>query len=258
MALVEAVAGELVDQLENVFGVRLLDLVAHGALDEAGLLLRHLALVFFAHGAAQQVGFTQREARHHLGDLHHLFLVDDDAVSLLEDRLQHRVEAVEGLLPVLAVDVGRNVVHRAGAVERHHGDDVLETVGFEPLEALAHARAFELEHTDRIGLRQHLIALAVVERELGKVDVDAAAALDELDGLLQHCQCLEAEEVSSAGPIGKSTTATPPWRTLQRARMDAHALRECGILRAAHCDNSASSKSYLRLGGTCPTSPRRG
>ena len=105
------------------------------------------------------------------------------------------MEAVEGLLAVLAVDVGRDVVHGAGAVERHHGDDVLEAVRLEPLEALAHARAFELEHADRIGARQHLVALLVVEREFGKVDVDAATTLDEFDSLLQHRQRLEAEEV---------------------------------------------------------------
>ena len=164
--------------------------------DEAALLLRHLALVFLAHGAAQQVGFAQREARHHLGDLHHLLLVDDDAVGLLQDRLQHGMQVVERLLAVLAVDVGRDVVHRAGAVERHHGDDVLEAVGLEPLEAFAHARAFELEHADRIGPAPAARSSCVSSSgELGKIDVDAAAALDELDRLLQHGQRLEAEEV---------------------------------------------------------------
>ena len=76
------------------------------------------------------------------------------------------MQAVDGLLAVLAVDVGRDVVHRAGAVERHHGDDVLEAVGLQPLEALAHARAFQLEHADRVGLGQQLVGLAVVERQL--------------------------------------------------------------------------------------------
>ena len=82
MALVEAVAGELVDQLEDVGRVVLLDAVLHGAGDEARLLLGHAGLVFFAHGAAQVVGLPEREAAHHLGDLDDLLLVDDDAVGL--------------------------------------------------------------------------------------------------------------------------------------------------------------------------------
>ena len=53
VALVEAVARELVDQLEDVARVLLLDALFLRALDEAGLLARHLRLVFLAHGAAQ-------------------------------------------------------------------------------------------------------------------------------------------------------------------------------------------------------------
>ena len=96
---------------------------------------------------------------------------------------------------MLAVDVGRDVVHRARAVERHHGDDVLEAVGLQPLQALAHARAFELEHARRIGLGQQLVALRVIERQRLQVDLDAAPALDELQRFLQHGQRLQAEEV---------------------------------------------------------------
>ncbi len=80
------------------------------------------------------------------------------------------MQAVDGLLAVLAVDVGRDVVHGAGAIERHHGDDVLEAVGPEPLQALAHARAFELEHARRIGLGQKLVGFLVVERQLEQID----------------------------------------------------------------------------------------
>jgi hypothetical protein len=48
----------------------------------------HLRLDLLAHGAAQQVGFAERVAGQHLRDLHHLLLVDDDAVGLLQDRLR--------------------------------------------------------------------------------------------------------------------------------------------------------------------------
>ena len=75
-------------------------------------------------------------------------------------------------------------------------DDVLEAVGLQPLEALAHAGAFQLEHADRVGsapaARRSCVSSSGI---FGEIDVDAAAALDQRHGLLQHGQRLEAEEV---------------------------------------------------------------
>jgi hypothetical protein len=105
----------------------------------------HLLLDLLAHGAAQEVGLAQAVARQHLGDLHHLLLIDDDAVGLLEDRLDHRVQVVGLFLALLAGDEARNIVHRAGAVERHDGDDVLDAVGMHLAQHIAHAGAFQLE-----------------------------------------------------------------------------------------------------------------
>ena len=72
-------------------------------------------------------------------DLHDLLLVDDDAVGVLEDRLQRRVRVLDLLAPVLAVDevVDHAALERTRAVERAGGDDVLEAVGLELLQQLA-------------------------------------------------------------------------------------------------------------------------
>ena len=193
--LVKTVAGELVDQFEDLDGLLLFYVVFLGTFDEARLLLRHLILVFLTHCATQEVGFAERVAGQHLRDLHHLFLIDDDAVSLLQDRFEQGVRILDRLLAVLAVDVGRDVVHRAGAIERHHGDDVLEPVGLKPLQALAHARRFKLEHTDRIGLGQQVVGWLVVEFQPREIDLDAPSLADEIDGSFQHGQCFQTEEV---------------------------------------------------------------
>ena len=89
---VEAIAGELGHQLEDIIGLRRFDALGLGARHEALLLGIHLRLDLLAHGAAQQIGLAQRVAREDLGDLHHLLLIDDDAVGLLEDRLEPGVE----------------------------------------------------------------------------------------------------------------------------------------------------------------------
>ena len=98
------------------------------------------------------------------------------------------------LLAMLAGVVGRDVVHRARAIERHQRDDVLEPVRPHAHQGLAHALAFQLEHADRLAARQHVVARPVVERDGGEVDVDAALG-DQLHRRRQRRQRLEAEEV---------------------------------------------------------------
>ncbi len=197
--LVEAVAGELGDQLENVFSASLVYAVGHRAVDEPRLLLVHLGFDLLAHGAAQQIGLAQGVARERLGDLHHLFLINDDAVGLLQDRADERMQIVGLLLSVLAVDEGLDVIHRSRAVERHHGDDVLEAVGLEHAQAVAHARSFELEHADGLGPREQRVGLRVVERQAGGIDLDAASG-DQLDRPLDDGKRLEAEKIELHQP----------------------------------------------------------
>ena len=98
MRLVEAVAGELLHQVEDLLDLLLREAAAERALDEALALRGHLLELLLAHGAAQDVGFAQRVAGEAIGDLHHLFLVDDDAVGFFENLLQLGQVVGDGLL----------------------------------------------------------------------------------------------------------------------------------------------------------------
>jgi hypothetical protein len=104
--------------------------------DEALALLVHLRLDLLAHGAAQKVGFAERIARQDLGDLHHLFLVDDDALGFLQAGNRSSDGSIRLFLAVLAGVVGRDVLHRARTIERDQRDDVLDAVGRMPISAL--------------------------------------------------------------------------------------------------------------------------
>ena len=135
----------------------------HRAVDEDGALLRHLLGLLLAHGAAQQVGAAERVAGQHLRDLHDLLLVQDHAVGRLQDRLQVRVQVVDGAAgaAVLAVD---EVLHharlqRARAEQRHQRDDVLEAVRLQPLDQVLHAARFELEHGGGLAALQQRVGL---------------------------------------------------------------------------------------------------
>mgnify|MGYP003693796883 CR=1 FL=1 len=165
VALVEAVVGEFCEQFEDRVGLPFRHAVLDRAGDEDRALLLHLGADLLAHRAAQQVGVAERIAGHHLRDLHHLFLIDDDAERLLQDRLQDRMQIFRLLVAVLARAIGRDVRHRARAIERHQRDDVLETVGPHVDQRAPHALAFHLEHADHIAARQHLVTRRIVDRQ---------------------------------------------------------------------------------------------
>src|SRR3546814_7038881 len=83
VALVEAIARELVDQVEQLVRRLRRDLVMLAAALDEGLALRiHFGLDLLAHRAAQEVGAAETVARQYLRRLHHLFLIDEDAVGL--------------------------------------------------------------------------------------------------------------------------------------------------------------------------------
>ncbi|MNT45730.1 hypothetical protein D3C72_1823270 [compost metagenome] len=81
MGFVETVTGELLYQVEDVTRQVRVDVVAGTAFNEAAPLFGHLLGLFLTHGPAQHVRATEGVAGHHLSNLHHLFLVQDDAVG---------------------------------------------------------------------------------------------------------------------------------------------------------------------------------
>ena len=198
VGLVEAVFGELRHQVEQAVGELFRVIFLERALDEQAAVLVHLLLILLAHCAPQQVRPAQGVAADDLGNLHHLFLVDDHAVGWGEAGLQVRMEIVDGLLALLAQD---EIVHHAGTqrpwpVQREHGDDVLEAVGLELGQQLLHALRFKLEHRRGIGLLQHLVGRRIVEMLGVQGLIEARVELfDVLEGELDDGQVAQAEKV---------------------------------------------------------------
>jgi hypothetical protein len=91
VALVEAVAREVLEQPEDALGVGLATPFFFAPRRGSRLLLRHLLGLLLAHRAAEQIGAAERVARERLGDLHDLLLVDDDAVRRHEQLVDERV-----------------------------------------------------------------------------------------------------------------------------------------------------------------------
>ena len=126
VGFVEPVIGELVEKVPDLHRLLLIHPVFGGTGEEFWTFRVHRLLNFLAHGAAQKVSAAKRIPGHLPGDLHHLFLIDDDALRLVQDIVDQRVEAVALLPSVLDVAVFRDVLHRARAIERHQRDDILD------------------------------------------------------------------------------------------------------------------------------------
>ena len=198
MRLIEPIIGEFCHEVKDFRRFFRRDTTPDGAIREDLSLLFHLRADLLAHGPAQQIGATQAVTAHLLGDLHDLFLVDHDSIGFPEDLLQFLVRRRPCLAVLAAIVVG-NIGHRARAVQRHRGDQVLEPVRAHLAQGVAHALAFHLEHPARIAARQHFIRLGVIQRQPIQIKIDAQL-LEKANRALQDRQRRQPEEVELHQP----------------------------------------------------------
>ena len=160
----EPVACELFHQLKELLRFGRKDAVPARAGQEF-LAHRHHVLGFLlAHGAPQDVRLTQAESGDAGGNLDHLLLVNDHAVSFLENVLQLRQVVGHALAAHLARDEIVDHAHRPRTVEGVQGDQVGQAIGLGAAQDVRHAAAFKLEYPRRQSLSQQLIGLTIVER----------------------------------------------------------------------------------------------
>ena len=103
-------------------------------------------LLFLSHGSPKVVCLGERVSGNSLSNLHHLLLVNDQAVGRVENVGQrfrelavNRSDGLHSLFAerVIGVRLGR---HGTGAIERKHGRNIIEDVGLHLFEKLAHWR----------------------------------------------------------------------------------------------------------------------
>ncbi len=114
--------------------------------------------------------------------------------------------------PVLDLAIDGDVLHRPRTIKRHQRHDILDAGGLHAPQRIHHARAFNLEHRDRLGLRIKLIGGLVIERDVPDVILCpglrivkprairrlvqlSPTAADQVDGVLDHGQRLQAQKV---------------------------------------------------------------
>src|SRR5690606_22834705 len=114
----------------------------------------------------KHVALAQRVAGEAARDLHHLLLIDHDAVSLGENFLHQGMVNLDRFAAVFPRDERRNHVHWTRAIESANGDDLLEDVDMELLCKILHSSRLELEHSQRTALIEEIKRGLIVERKI--------------------------------------------------------------------------------------------
>ena len=164
------------------------------AMDKMLAFCLHHRVLLFTHGTADVICLSERETGQLTEYLHDLFLVDDAAVGDVKDVGQLRGLIADFIRLVAVAQVGRDGVHRAGAVKTDKSDDIFKVLWLQTHEDLFHTRGFELEHALRFTLTQHLISRCIVIIQL----LDGEGRVFFLNGSLRvpdDRQGTQAEEV---------------------------------------------------------------
>src|ERR1019366_126296 len=153
-------------------------------------------LVFLADRFAELVGLARRIPGHRARREHDLLLVDEDAVGVLEDRLElgQRVGELRAPAP-LDVDLDRSGVERARTVEGVERGEIVEYLGIHAAEEVAHAGRLELKDSVRPPVREEPVHLGVVERDCLQARALPLFLLHEAQGVVEDRQRDEPEEV---------------------------------------------------------------
>ena len=197
VGFIEAVPSKFGDQIEDALGFLWRNLVGAATSQELLALGGHFLALLLAHGAAQDVRLAQRKARQTVGDLHHLLLVEDDAISFLQDFLQYRQVVGDFLPPVLAIDevVDHSALDGSRTVEGVKRGQVFQTRRLVAAQDIAHAVGFKLEDAGGFATAEGFVGIGVVQRKIIEGNFHAAVLLDQFHAVIQHGERGQAKKI---------------------------------------------------------------
>ena len=165
------------------------------AVDKLFTLFVNFVDLLFAHNSSNVVRLPQAVAAHNLKDFHNLLLIDNAAISDIQNWFETFV-IISDLRRVLFVsDKGRNKIHWSWSVERNTRDDVVQTRRFEFFHKLLHASTFKLEHRIRLAAGNKVVNIRVVIFHVVKIDFYAMIFIDIVTRLLDVCQSSKPQKV---------------------------------------------------------------
>jgi hypothetical protein len=206
VAFRKTIFAKTLDLAEAAFGKRAVIAAAGHAGDE--FVTEQMDVPVMAegrHGAPQPIRLVGRELRGRDGDLHCLFLEQRHPQGPFQDRFQLVGGPMRGVgrgiirfLDVIAsAQIGMHHValNRTGAHDRHFDDEVVETLRLEARQHRHLGAALDLEHADRVGVREHPIDLVVVRGQGGERVILAIMPFQKIKPAPDATQHAEREHV---------------------------------------------------------------
>ncbi len=116
-------------------------------------------------------------------------------IGFAKYRFQRRVAVLHFRFAVHAADVVGDKVHGTGAIEGHHGNDVIQRLGLHLHQPLGHPRTFQLEDAHGIAFPEELVGFRVVGGDIVERVMNVVALFDRGAGTRHDGQSCQAQEV---------------------------------------------------------------
>ena len=165
-------------------------------------MLGHLLGFFLAHGPAQQIGAAQTVATQYLSGLHHLLLVNHDAVGFGQHFFDQGMRILHHFTTVLARHKTGYQIHGARTVQSVERNQIFKSCGLGVFQHALHAATFKLKHRLGATIRKQLVGGHIVKCNIleGKILLPFVALHDHLACQLQNGQCGQAQKVKLHKP----------------------------------------------------------
>ena len=195
MALIKGIFGKFQPILPDFIDHRGWHTVFGSTFHDLFLKLHHQIYVLLTHGFAQSIRFAAAEPAQFARDLHHLFLIDGNAIGAFEGVFHQGMIVGDLFLAVFARDIAVDELHRSRPVERHHGDQILKHIGLQFHQILAHAVTFKLEYAVGFAPAEHGVHFFIIQRQAVDIDLGAMALSDQIDAFFDQSKRLQPQYI---------------------------------------------------------------
>ena len=194
---IETVSCEMNHQVKYIVGGFFFDAIFHSSFHEGIPVLLQDFRLFMAHGAAKHIGLAQAESPHGRGDLHDLFLIENNPIGFFQNRFQGRMGVFDRNLSVFSFDeIFRHAASQwSRSVQRHHWNQIFEPVRMEFHEKVGESSGFRLEDPDGISFAKHLASLFVHARNAFNIQVDPPIDLNHFQCVMDDRQIAKPQKV---------------------------------------------------------------
>ncbi len=197
MGFVKAIPGKFGHQVKNILCFIFGMIVPESAGHKLGLLVFHHLWNFFTHSPAEYVCITKGVTCKDIGDLHHLFLVDNNTVGFFQDwfNICQRVVGRGSAMFSLNKVINHPGIQGAGTIQGNQGDEVAELLRSHFYQQFSHPRTLQLEDTQSISPTKQIVGLSVIHRNGINIQIRTYILFDMFDCLVNDSEGFQAEKI---------------------------------------------------------------